>query len=185
MPRRTDFLYTSAAVAWRLCPSRCVKNKSARKRAQSFVRPANRRGEIEYVNRSLSLRKGDVGVLLALQLVLAIVTAVAYLWAVGGGAAQAAAYGGGVALLSTLLLGHRVLRAAAVAGSVPGRETAVLYIGAIQRFVLVMALFGFGMGWLRLQPLPLLVGFAVAQAGYFVNGAWLRARADGQVGRLS
>jgi len=185
LPRRTDFPYNFAAVAWQFRLSRCVKNKSAPKRAQSFARPANCRGEAEFVNRSISLQKGDVGVLVALQLALVIVTALAFLLTVGGMAAQAAVYGGGVALLSTLLLGRRVLRAAELAKSAPGRETAVLYIGAVQRFVLILALFALGMGWLRLEPLPLLVGYAVAQIGYFVNGARLRVRADGQVEKLS
>jgi len=136
------------------------------------------------VNRSIALQKSDVGVLLALQLALIAVAVGGYLFAQGGGAAQAAVYGGGIAMLNTWLLGRRVLQASEIAKTHPGQETMVLYVGVVQRFVVVVTLFGLGMGWLGLQPVPLLIGFAVAQLAYFVNGTLIRARAGTQVERL-
>jgi len=133
------------------------------------------------VNRSIALQKSDVGVLLALQLALVAVAVGGYLFAQGGGPAQATAYGGGVAMLSAWLNGRRVLRATEIAKTHPGQETMVLYVGVVQRFVVAVTLFGLGMGWLGLQPVPLLIGFAVAQLAYFVNGTILRARAGSHV----
>lgn len=136
------------------------------------------------MNRSIALQKSDVGVLLVLQLALVAVAVGGYLFAQGGGAAQATAYGGGLAMLNTWLLGRRVLRASEIAKTHPGQETMVLYVGVVQRFMVVVTLFGLGMGWLGLQPVPLLIGFAVAQLAYFVNGTLIRARAGTQVERL-
>lgn len=136
------------------------------------------------MNRSIALQKSDVGVLLALQLALVALAVGGYLFTQGGGPAQATAYGGGVAMLSAWLLGRRVLHASEVAKTHPGQETMVLYVGVVQRFVVVLTLFGLGMGWLGLQPVPLLIGFAVAQLAYFVNGTLMRARAGTQVERL-
>ena len=87
-------------------------------------------------------------------------------------------------MLSTLMLGYRVLGASQIAKRHPGQETAMLYIGAVQRFVAVRVLFALGMGWIGLQPIPLLVGFGAAQLGYFINGALIRARAGSQVEKL-
>ena len=136
------------------------------------------------MNRSIALQKSDVGVLLVLQLALVALAGGGFLFAQGAEAAQATAYGGGIAALNTWLLGRRVLRASEVAKTHPGQETMVLYVGVIQRFVVVLMLFGLGMGWLGLQPVPLLIGFAVAQLGYFVNGTLIRARAGTHVGRV-
>ncbi len=46
----------------------------------------------------------------------------------------------------------------------------VLLVGAVQRFAIVLALFLLGMGWLKLQPVPLLITFAVAQAAFALGG---------------
>lgn len=123
------------------------------------------------MTQTLALQSSDVARLLALQSALVAAAAVAALALVGTSGAVAAIYGGAGALLSTWLLGRRVRRAADVARSEPGRETAVLYIGAVQRFVIVFALFAVGMGQLGLAPVPLLVGFGVAQAGFLLGGA--------------
>jgi ATP synthase protein I len=46
------------------------------------------------------------------------------------------------------------------------RSMLSLYFGAVQRFVLVLALLAVGMGYLKLAPLPLLASFAIAQLAY-------------------
>jgi len=137
---------------------------------------------LKIVNRSIAFHEGEVIVLLASQAVLVAVAVGAFLFLAGLPHAQAAAYGGGIALLSAWLLGRHVRRASEVARTNPGRETAVLYIGAVQRFVLILVLFGLGMGKLGLAPLPLLVGFGAAQAGYLISG--LRGRAGREAEKL-
>jgi len=87
----------------------------------------------------------------------------------GGFAARSALYGGAIALLAAWMLQRRVRRAIEVARDAPGGETTVLYVGALQRFLAMLGLFALGLGWLGLSPLPLLVGFAVAQLAYFLH----------------
>lgn len=41
---------------------------------------------------------------------------------------------------------------------------ATFYVSALERFALVAVLLALGMGWMGLQPLALLIGFAVGQA---------------------
>jgi ATP synthase protein I len=130
--------------------------------------------------RSIALQPEDVRSLLLAQGVL-VALLVGILFATGrSDAAMAAAFGGGIALLSAWLLGVSVRLAAQLARTDPGRETTALYIGAVMRFAGVLVLFAVGMGVLQLSPLPLLGGFAVAQVGHVLNGARLRARAGEQ-----
>ncbi|HKK06608.1 MAG: ATP synthase subunit I [Gammaproteobacteria bacterium] len=84
-----------------------------------------------------------------------------------GGAAVL--YGGGIALISTFISAWRLLRATEVAGASATRGMAELYIGAAMRFVSVLALMGVGIAALKLDPLAIIVGFAVAQLGYLFN----------------
>lgn len=86
--------------------------------------------------------------------------------------ALAAVYGGCIAMFSTWMLMKRVRLATEVAKDISGREVGILYVGAIQRFVLVLLLFIVGMAVLKLAPVPLLVGFVVSQ-GVFFLGAYL------------
>jgi ATP synthase protein I len=113
---------------------------------------------------------------MAVQLAIVATASLAFWLARGGEAAWAAAYGGAAALLSAWMLGRRVRLAAETARSEPGRETAVLYIGAVQRFLIVLVLFAVGMGQLGLPPVPLLAGFGLAQLAFFVLGPRARPR---------
>jgi ATP synthase protein I len=128
------------------------------------------------VTRSLALQEEDIRALLGLQLLAVVVSASVFLFIGGPHQALSSAYGGGIALLSGWMLGRRVARATEVAKHSPGRETSVLYIGAIQRFVVILVLFALGMGKLGLAPLPVVVGFAAAQLGFFLSGARTGAR---------
>jgi ATP synthase protein I len=111
---------------------------------------------------------GGIRGILISQTVLVIAVAAAWFGLRGAGAAQAALYGGGLAVLNGLMLARRVRRAGDVSvGNVTGGVGA-LYLGALQRFALVLAGFMVGMGMLKLQPLPQIVGFAVAQLGYLL-----------------
>jgi len=106
--------------------------------------------------------------LLMVQCSLIIVVAAAYGVARGWPAATAALYGGGIALFNTLISAQRLSRASEVVGDVR-RGMLELYIGAIIRFVATPALIVAGILVLKLDPVAIIVGFAVAQAGYFFN----------------
>jgi ATP synthase protein I len=48
----------------------------------------------------------------------------------------------------------------------------VIYVGVIQRFVFVLVALGFGLGFLKLTPVPALLGtFIVAQLAYMLMGS--------------
>lgn len=122
------------------------------------------------MTRSLALQSADVYRLLIVQSAIVAMVTAGFLVGDGASAGWAAAYGGGAALLSAGLLARRVRLATDRARTDPGRETAVLYLGAVQRFVLILVLFAVGMGQLGLPPAPLLVGFGLAQAAYLMLG---------------
>ena len=114
----------------------------------------------------------DARMLLGMQALL--IGAVVFLYFIWGGSpeAHAALFGGVCALLNAWLLGRRLRLAAAVAKTSPGQEVTVIYVGALQRFALLLALFVVGMGWLKLNPVPLLVAFGVAQGAFFLIKSW-------------
>ena len=109
---------------------------------------------------------GDTRRLLQIQSGLLLVAAILAYFAFGGiAASQASAYGACAAMLNSWMFARRVIAATEVARTHPGRETAVLMIGAVQRFVLVIGVFALGMGGLKLAPVPMLIGFAVTYGG--------------------
>ncbi|MEM7406160.1 MAG: ATP synthase subunit I [Pseudomonadota bacterium] len=120
---------------------------------------------------------GDARRLLRLQCWLTLAAA-GMAWILGGSdAAGAALYGGATAMVNAWMSGRRLAQALEVARVQPGRETSVLYIGAIQRFVMLAALFMLGMGALELLPLPMLAAFAVAYSAI----VWIRPAGPPQV----
>lgn len=135
-------------------------------------------------NRSIALQPADVRALLAAQFVLVILLTVALAFISGLPEAEAAAYGGATALISAWILGFSVGKAAQAARTAPGSETPFLYIGAVVRFVLVLVMFGLGMGMLQLAPGPLLGGFIIAQLGHLINGSRIYARANREAEKL-
>ncbi|OUD12664.1 hypothetical protein TPSD3_13995 [Thioflexithrix psekupsensis] len=88
----------------------------------------------------------------------------------GQSAAQGAFYGGAIVLFNTWVTHRRLKSAQELAKIAPGREVTALYLAAIQRFVFTLVFFAVGMGWLQLDPVPMLVGFGVVQLSYFVSG---------------
>lgn len=83
------------------------------------------------------------------------------------GGALAAIYGGGIALSNSILLSRRVVRATENLQQSVNAGVASLYFGAVQRFLLTLAAMGIGMGFLKLDPIALLIAFGAAQAAYF------------------
>ena len=80
-----------------------------------------------------------------------------------------ALYGGMASVIIALLLRWGVRRASKMALQDPKKSIAILYVGAVQRFVLVLALLVLGIAGLKLNPVAVCVGFAVAQVGYLAN----------------
>jgi len=84
-------------------------------------------------------------------------------------AAQSAFYGGSIALFATWLMGWRIRKATEFAAADMSRGAFVIYAGAVQRFFLTMVLMALGMGTLKLAPVAILVGYALAQIAYMFN----------------
>lgn len=107
---------------------------------------------------------------LAIQSILIAATAGVFLVVKGYTEAQAAMYGGAIALLSAWMLARRMRTVELTSQTGPQMGMQSLMIGAVLRFVVVLGLFALGMGWLGLSPLPLIIGFAVAQIAFVVSG---------------
>ena len=103
-----------------------------------------------------------------LQIIIAALTAVVFGVIEGGWAAASAFFGGFIGLTVSLLLRRGVLKANEIAQEDPKRGMIVLYAGAVQRFVVVLALFGLALGWLDMTPLAVVIGFGCAQLAYAV-----------------
>ena len=88
----------------------------------------------------------------------------------GEAAMLPAFYGGAIALANTMLLSRRIAQAGELAETNPQQSVYALYFGVVQRFVFVLVALGFGLGFLKLAPLPVLGTFAVAQLAYMLMG---------------
>ncbi|MCK5812843.1 MAG: ATP synthase subunit I [Cocleimonas sp.] len=74
----------------------------------------------------------------------------------------AALYGGFVSLFVSWTLGLGVIKATEIAKEDPKTAVGILYGSAVLRFVLVLVLFGVGMGTLGFNPIPLVLTAVVA-----------------------
>ena len=74
----------------------------------------------------------------------------------------AALYGGFVSLFVSWALGLSVIKATELAKDDPKTAMGILYGGAVLRFILVLVLFGVGMGTLGFNPIPLVITAVVA-----------------------
>ena len=114
------------------------------------------------------LNQGIRRVLLS-QIAQTLLTAAAAFALLGGAAALAALYGGGVALISTWLLGRRISRTPETAQQGDAGSQLALYAGMLPRFIVTLALLAIGIGGLKLAPIPLIIAFALAQLGFVIN----------------
>ena len=81
----------------------------------------------------------------------------------------AAVYGGSITLAGTFLMAWRINRAGDMASKEKQQGYFEIYIGAIQKFFLTLVLMAIGMGVLNLDPLAILVSFALTQLSYIAN----------------
>jgi len=116
----------------------------------------------------------DTKRLLKTQLMLAGLVALIFLFTEGFWQANSALYGGGISILTALLLSRGISKASISAAKNPSSGAGILYFGAVQRFILVLLFFIFGLGVLKLEALATCVGFGIVQLGYVFN---LRAMA--------
>jgi len=82
--------------------------------------------------------------------------------------AQAAIFGALIGVALSLFLSWSVTRAANSAPENQKISMAMLYLSAAQRFLLALLLFGAGLGYLGLEPLPMVMTFGLVQIGYVV-----------------
>ncbi len=101
------------------------------------------------------------------QAVITVLAAAAFTLMGGLWPGIAAFYGGLVAMTLTWLLKRRV---SSVAEASPTKGMLLLYLGVVQRFLLVLALFALALGVLKLDPLASIVGFGLGHTAYVIVG---------------
>jgi ATP synthase protein I len=93
-----------------------------------------------------------------------VLAAAGLFWlAMGWQAGLAALYGSLIVALNILMQVRQLKRADRIAGLSAERNLRYLYRCAAERFLATVALLAIGIGMLRLEPLPLLAGYIVAQ----------------------
>ncbi len=113
-----------------------------------------------------------------LQLLIAVLVAAGFFMGRGSGEALAAAYGGLVSVVSTLLLSRGIRKAGAVvARGEKKKSEVILYGGAAVRFLVVLACFGVGLAVLGLTPLAMVAGFAAVQLVFVFTARRMRQQA--------
>jgi ATP synthase protein I len=83
-----------------------------------------------------------------------------------------ALYGTLVSLLNAVFFYQRVRKVQTASDDKVQAAVGWLYLSAALRFGLILVLFVVGMGALGLLPLPVCMGFVVAQIGYLFAGAY-------------
>lgn len=89
-----------------------------------------------------------------------------FYWFLGIESGKSAFYGGMVATINGLSLLRKVNAAEKAAESFPARALGILISGVINRFILVLVLFGIAFGVLHLKAVPALATFAFSQLAY-------------------
>jgi len=107
--------------------------------------------------------------LLIIQIIIIMAVALAYLVVQNNNDFLAAVYGGSITLSGTLLMAWRIHRAGEVASDEQQQGFIEIYLGAIQKFILTMVMMAFGMGYLGLEPLAILICFAATQLSFVFN----------------
>ena len=82
-----------------------------------------------------------------------------------------ALYGAAVSMINTAFMAWRLRRAMLAADQNQSLGQFHLFIGLFERLLLAGVLIAVGIGFLQLQPVPLLTGFGVAYLAYVIQGA--------------
>ena len=83
--------------------------------------------------------------------------------------ALSAFYGGLASVILALISIGGFKRANEFALSDPKKSMMILYIGAVVRFAAVIVVLGIGLGLLKLEPMAVFIGFALAQTSYLMS----------------
>jgi len=106
----------------------------------------------------------------SVQIIVTIIVAILFLlkspWA-----SFSALYGGFSSVFIVLLLSQRVKRATAAAQDNLKESMAILYIGAVQRFVLVAVFLIIGITLMKFDPMAISVGFVLAQFSFALGSS--------------
>lgn len=107
--------------------------------------------------------------IIGFQILASVVIAIGFFIGVGAAQGRSALYGGLVAVTLTMLLSRGVRRAEVSAAHNPQKSMVILYVGAVQRFVLALIAFAVALAVLKLEPMAVFLGFAAAQFSYLIN----------------
>jgi len=115
--------------------------------------------------------------ILLIQAALTVVAAIIALLVKTPSFALHLVYGGAVTSIGTGLHGWRLLKIVVPDDdndpiAVQGNAGAEVFKGSLLKLVAMMLLLGFGMGYLKLDPLAVLIGFIVAYAGFMFAGGY-------------
>lgn len=102
---------------------------------------------------------------IGLQLFSSVVVASAF-FVQGSWYATSALYGGLASVIIAWLMSRGFKRASQASLQSSGKSMAILYLGAAQRFLLVIVLLGIGLSVFKLVPVAIISGFAIAQLSY-------------------
>ncbi len=108
--------------------------------------------------------------LLLTQLVLAAALSVPLFAVYGLEHALSLWFGAGIAATNAILAARCARRDARFPERKPQQSLAAVFICVVQRFVIAALLFAFGLGALKLPPLPLLAGFIAGQLVMVIIG---------------
>lgn len=106
--------------------------------------------------------------IITLQAMFGVLIAVAGYELAGGEAAKALCFGAMIALSNTLLLAWHAVRMSKKAVQDPRLDLVIFVRSSAERFFLVMLCLAAGLGWLKLQAVFLMVGFALGQLMHMV-----------------
>ncbi len=107
--------------------------------------------------------------LFIIQLTLTFIIALSYLIFYSLYGFLGAVYGGSITLTGTLLMAWRISRAGEAGSTEKQQGYIEIYTGVVQKFILTLVLMAFGMGILKMDPLAILLGFAVTQLSFIAN----------------
>ncbi len=103
------------------------------------------------------------------QLIVGVVSSMGFMLYAGSWHGISALAGAAVSITLLLVLRYGVKRAAEAAPHDEKRSMLILYLGAAQRFILILVLFALGLGVVALDPLAMFVGFFLAQLSNLTN----------------
>lgn len=91
------------------------------------------------------------------------------IWQFDLSVAKATLFGGLITVINSLQLLRHLHRADRVAGCDANRNIRVLYLCAMERLIMTLALFALGMGVLKLTPLAVISGFILGQLALLIG----------------